>query len=291
MTGAVVDKTTTERLTISNVKVGISTVTPLSSLSLSSTHFSVRPLPCSTSYLSTVPSLWPSFFHSTGYKDCTFIPIKKITIPIGTSVRAVVNVNINLQYLPYTASQGLTQVLSESLVECDKAVAAYTGYSILEGVEYFYRYYYSSSSSDTYIDIDIDQSESDSDSPDSSSSSSSGSNSSRNNDRKEKRGGVEDSSAPEEVEKEEEEGEGEEEGEEIFEKAFHEEVSWFVPLRRGRTLLVTVLQVDLGSDIPGWAAEAGVASNAISKVLALQKIVKRKMEKERKRERMTNRME
>ena len=274
MTGAVVDKTTTERLTISNIKVGISTVTPLSSLSLSSTHFSVRPLPCSTSYLSSVPSLWPSF-HSTGYKDCTFIPIKTITIPIGTSVRALVNVNINLQYLPYTASQGLTQVLSESLVECDKAVAAYTGYSILEGVEYFYRYYYSSSSSD--IDIDIDQSESDSDSPDSSSSSSS----SRNNDRKEKRGDVEvDLSAPEEVEREEEEGEGEEK----FEKAFHEEVSWFVPLRRGRTLLVTVLQVDLGSDIPGWAAEAGVASNAMSKVLALQKIVKRKVEKERERE-------
>jgi hypothetical protein len=193
-----------------------------------------------------------------------------------------VNVNINLQYLPYTASQGLTQVLSESLVECDKAVAAYTGYSILEGVEYFYRYYYSSSSSDIDIDIDIDQSESDIDSPDSSSSSS-GSSSSRNNDRKEKRGeGEEDSSAPEVVEKEEEEGE--EEGEEKFEKAFHEEVSWFVPLRRGRTLLVTVLQVDLGSDIPGWAAEAGVASNAISKVLALQKIVKRNMEKERERE-------
>jgi hypothetical protein len=173
-------------------------------------------------------------------------------------VRAVVNINIDLQYLPYTASEGFTQVLSESLLECDKVVAAFTGYSIMKGVDYLYQNYYLNS------DIDIDQSES-IDHTDGSSSSS-GSGSGEMHHRKGER--EEDSSSPKEEELEEEE--------EKFEKCFHDEISWFVPLRRGRTLLVAVLQVDLGSDIPGWAAEAGVVSNAISKVMALQEIAKRK---------------
>jgi hypothetical protein len=262
-----VDKTTTERLTISNIKVGICTGTPLPSRSLSTTQFSVQPLPCATlfptSLLSSVSLLLPHLFRS-GSKDCTFIPIKTVTIPVGTSVRAVVNINIDLQYLPYTASEGFTHVLSESLMECDKVVTAFTGYSILQGAEYLYRTYYSNS------DVDINQSES-IDHPSSSIISSSDSSSASgsgmkypNSDRKEV-GEGHSNTLKEEVEEEEK-----------FVKCFHDEVSWFVPLRRGRTLLVTLLQVDLGPDIPSWAAETGVVSNALSKVLALQEIVKRK---------------
>jgi hypothetical protein len=186
-------------------------------------------------------------------------------------VRAVVNINIDLQYLPYTASEGFTQVLSESLLECDKAVAAFTGYSIIKGVDYLYRNYYLNSDSD--IDIDIDRSESidrtdDSSSSSSSSSSGSGSDSILMFPNSARIGEGREGDTNTFIEEEDEE--------EKFVKCFHDEISWFVPLRRGRTLLVTVLQVDLGSDIPSWAAEAGVVSNALSKVIALQEIVKRK---------------
>jgi hypothetical protein len=198
--------------------------------------------------------------------------VKAVTIPIGTSVRAVVNINIDLQYLPYTASEGFIQALSESLLECDKAVAAFTGYSIIKGVDYLYRNYYLNSDSDIDIDIDIDidQSESIDHTEDSSSDSGSGSGSDSilmfpsSGRIGEGREGDTNTFIEEEEE------------EEKFVKCFHDEISWFVPLRRGRTLLVTVLQVDLGSDIPSWAAEAGIVSNAISKIMALQEIVKRK---------------
>lgn len=228
-------------MTISNIKVGQSPVAPSSSSPL----FSFWCLPGLLIKRAFLPL--PAPFSSTGLHHSTSPPLKTVIVPIGTHMRAVVNVNINLHYLPYTVTEGLSQVLSQSLIECDNLLAAVTGYSIVHSAESFYRYYYADSNlSDGITDNGYDNP--------------SGSRSS-----------------DEAVSSGERRVEGVfDDEEETFEKSFHDEISWFIPLQRGKTLLVTILQVDLGSDIPIWAAQAGIVSNAVSKVISLQKIVKRK---------------
>ena len=45
-------------------------------------------------------------------------------------------------------------------------------------------------------------------------------------------------------------------------KAYQDMMGWFVPLEQGGTLLVFVMQVDLGPDIPHWAFLTAVAATA-----------------------------
>ena len=45
-------------------------------------------------------------------------------------------------------------------------------------------------------------------------------------------------------------------------KAYQDMMGWFVPLESGGTLLVFVMQVDLGPDIPHWAFLTAVAATA-----------------------------
>jgi hypothetical protein len=56
-------------------------------------------------------------------------------------------------------------------------------------------------------------------------------------------------------------------------KSIHNEVEWYVPLGDEKTLMITILNVDLGPDIPCWAVETGLASNLISQMISLRALV------------------
>jgi hypothetical protein len=55
-------------------------------------------------------------------------------------------------------------------------------------------------------------------------------------------------------------------------KAYQDMMGWFVPLEGGGTLLVFVMQVDLGPDIPHWAFFTAVAATAVWSMGALNKL-------------------
>ena len=60
---------------------------------------------------------------------------------------------------------------------------------------------------------------------------------------------------------------------EIYIRAHQDMIGWFIPLGQKSTLLLSILQVDLGSDIPDWAAEFGIASNIILSTSSFVKLV------------------
>lgn len=55
-------------------------------------------------------------------------------------------------------------------------------------------------------------------------------------------------------------------------KAYQDMMGWFVALEGGGTLLVFVMQVDLGPDIPHWAFFTAVAATAAWSMAALNKL-------------------
>lgn len=55
-------------------------------------------------------------------------------------------------------------------------------------------------------------------------------------------------------------------------KAYQDMMGWFVELKGGGTLLVFVMQVDLGPDIPHWAFFTAVAATAAWSMAALNKL-------------------
>ena len=60
---------------------------------------------------------------------------------------------------------------------------------------------------------------------------------------------------------------------ETYVRAHQDMIGWFIPLEDKSTLLLSILQVDLGSDIPEWASEFGVALNIISSTSSFIKLV------------------
>lgn len=59
-------------------------------------------------------------------------------------------------------------------------------------------------------------------------------------------------------------------------KAYQDMMGWFVPLESGGTLLVFVMQVDLGPDIPHWAFLTAVAATASWGMDALNRLCNEK---------------
>ena len=55
-------------------------------------------------------------------------------------------------------------------------------------------------------------------------------------------------------------------------KAYQDMMGWFVPLEGGGTLLVFIMQVDLGPDIPRWAFFTALAATAVWSMAALNKL-------------------
>lgn len=55
-------------------------------------------------------------------------------------------------------------------------------------------------------------------------------------------------------------------------KAYQDMMGWFVPLEGGGTLLVFIMQVDLGPDIPQWAFFTALAATAVWSMNALNKL-------------------
>ena len=60
---------------------------------------------------------------------------------------------------------------------------------------------------------------------------------------------------------------------ETYVRAHQDMIGWFIPLGQKSTLLLSILHVDLGSDIPDWAAEFGIASNIILSTSSFVKLV------------------
>lgn len=56
-------------------------------------------------------------------------------------------------------------------------------------------------------------------------------------------------------------------------KAYYDMISWYVPLKNGKTLLISLLQVDLGPDIPDFVLESGLANNAISGIKNFNELI------------------
>jgi hypothetical protein len=59
--------------------------------------------------------------------------------------------------------------------------------------------------------------------------------------------------------------------------AYQDMMGWFIPLESGGTLLVFLMQVDLGSDIPHWAFQTAVAATAAASMRTLNKLTKERL--------------
>ena len=183
------------------------------------------------------------------------------TIPIGTITRAVVNINIDLESLPFI-DPPLYSIFS--LSQCHKVFESMTGISISDSADYlvesfyYYYYYYSYNSYDIADKADIHYG---------------------------KKG----------AEKRVEKGVGsgsvlvdslyheikivlailEQQEAEKTVSSYYDEITWFIELAGGRTRLISILHADLGPGIPHWIAERGLASNAVQSIILLKNVQER----------------
>ena len=181
------------------------------------------------------------------------------TVPKGTLMKAVVNINIDLESLPFTdASLNVTSSFSLSLYH--QIFQDITGISLIENANYlmesFYYYYNIYNSYDITIEDQNQYQLQDQDMDDVCDD--------------EEVGIIVDVhdklNIPLQATDEDE----------IFADSYHEEINWFVELEGGRrTRLVSIMHVDLGSDIPHLIGELSVASNAIQSIILLQKVLQR----------------
>ena len=176
------------------------------------------------------------------------------TIPLGTIMRAVVNINIDLESLPFT-DPPLNSIYS--LSQCHKLLESMTGISLSDSADYlmesFYYYYNIYDSYDIAGEANIQDSR-------------------RGVEKGGDRGGVLVDSFYHDIkniiaifERQEEE----------IVTCYYDEITWFVELAGGRTRLTSIFQADLGPGIPHWVAEQGLASNAVQSMILLRNILER----------------
>ena len=166
------------------------------------------------------------------------------TVPKGTLMTAVVNINIDLESLPFTDAALNT---SYSFSQYHQLFEAMTGISITGSADYimesFYYYYYHYNSYDIADEDDMHDSDDD------------------------RNGSIidthDESNNPAMSVSEDEK----------YVNSFYEQITWFVELEGGRTRLISILHVDLGSDIPHWVAEMGLAANAIQSIISLRNLL------------------
>ena len=180
------------------------------------------------------------------------------TIPIGTITKAVVNINIDLESLPFT-DPPLYFIFS--LSQCHKLFESMTGISISDTADYlmgsFYYYYYFYKSYDIAGKADIYDG--------------------KKGVKKGVKNGVDRGAVFTDSLYH-----GIENVLAIFEQqeenvvnCFYDEITWFVELAGGRTRLISILHVDLGLGIPHWIAKRGVASNAVQSMILLKNALER----------------
>lgn len=183
------------------------------------------------------------------------------TVPQGTLMRAVVNINIDLESLPFN-DPSLNVISSFSLSQYHQMFQDITGISISESANYlmegFYHYY---NIYDSY-DITIEDQEKDEDM---------GQDDVRDDEEVGLIVDIHDKlniPVPATTEDKDED--------EIFADSYHEEINWFVEIEGGRkTQLISIMHVDLGSDIPHLMGELRAASNALESTILLQKVLHR----------------
>lgn len=229
------------------------TSTPAATPILSQDTASASTAPPSIVSLPPLPPLLPLLPLQSSNSSSSY------TIPIGTIMRAVVNINIDLESLPFT-DPPLYSIYSFS--QCHKLFESMSGISISDSADYlvesFYYYYYSYNSYDIANKADIHDS------------------------KKCVKDGVE-------------RGDGsgsvlldslyhdikniiaifEQQEEEKTVSIYYDEITWFVKMAGGRTRLISILQADLGPGIPHWVAEVGLASNVVQSVILLKNLLHR----------------